>query len=214
MEYLILDSDHSSLTRGSLRTPVSNGILEFEIPEDDTHLLDDIDSRIPLQFIGFDQESPSFSGKINRRRGNRLAVERGPSLGEDPRESLRAPFYYDSYIYPMSGDWKGRIPIKIVDLSCGGVGFFAEEVLEVQETVELAIPITAGPLLIPGKIVRPLANETVDISKPIHYVAKFMSGIDEVEVAIRKEVLKQQLNHRDQKGGATQRDILYWEEIG
>lgn len=213
MEYLILDGDHSSLTRGTLRNPITAPTLEFEIPESDIHRLDDLEPAVSLQFIGFDQSSPSFSGKINRRRGNRLAVEKGPSLGEDPRENLRAPFFFSSYLYPVSGDWKGRMAIDIVDLSCGGMGFYAKELLEVHETVELAVPVTAGPLLIQGKIVRPLADEVVDISKPIHYVAKFMSGVDEVEMEIRKEVLKQQLNHRDQKGGAALRKILFQEEI-
>ncbi len=216
MEYLILDCDQSSLTRGTLRSPVTASLLEFEFPQGDIPRLEEIDGDTPLQFIGFDESSPSFIGKVNRRRGNRLAVERGTDLGEDPREDLRAPFYFASYVYPVSGGWKGRASIEINDISCGGLGFTCEKVLATHEMVELAVPVStmAAPLLVQGKIIRPLAGDIQVPGTPIHYVAKFISGVDEVETAIRKEVLKQQLNQRDNKGGASKRKILFKEDCG
>lgn len=211
MEYLILDCYHSSLTRGALRSSPSAPILEFEIPEADVARLEEVESNTTLQFIGFDESSPSFAGKITRRRGNRLAVERGAALGEDPREELRAPYFFTSYVYSMSGEWQGRSAIQTYDLSCGGIGFTCNRRLTSQERVELAVPLTDGVLLIPGKIIRPQEGETHQPGESIHYVAKFMSGIEEVEVAIRKEVLKQQLNHRDKKGGAERRITMFQE---
>lgn len=192
MEYLILDEYQSSLTRGTLRNPPDAPVLEFEIPETDIHRLD---GHTELQFLGFDEHSPSFHGTVNRRRGNRLAVQKGAPLGDNPLDSLRVPYEVDSFVYPVSGTWTGRIRMKTNDLSCGALAFTCSSELSMQEVVEVAVLTRDGVLLVHGKIIA--HNHNPDGSS--QYVSKFISGVAEVEQSIRKEVLYLQLKQRDDK---------------
>ncbi|MFI3253358.1 MAG: hypothetical protein R3Y63_03320 [Eubacteriales bacterium] len=190
MEYLIMDEDHSSLTQGVLRSGGSSPILEFEIPENDVPRLD---GHVNLQFLSFDEGYPSFEGKVTRRRGNRMAVEKGSSLGEAPLENLRVPFDHDTYVYPVSGTWQGRVTVKTDTLSCGALSFFSPRPFTGQELVEVAVHIREGALLVRGKII----NQKEEASGQYYCVTKFMSGVDDIERMIRREVLYLQLKERD-----------------
>ncbi len=202
MEYLILDEDQSSLTRAVLRNPVTAAILEFEIPESDIELLE---GHIDLQFLGFDEQSPSFEGKLTRRRGNRIAVERGASLGEAPIERLLVPFEHDSFAYPVSGDWKGRVSLKTLSLSCGGMKFLSRSGFQDHETIEVAVHVREGALLVHGKIIQQQKDE----NGIYHVQVKFMSGVDDMERLVRREVLYLQLKQRDdQKDGKTRKELF------
>lgn len=202
MEYLIMDEDHSSLTRAVLRTPPTAPMLEFEIPEQDVPLLE---GHIILQFVGFDEHSPSFMGKVSRRRGNRMAVEKGESLGEAPLENLRVPFDHESFVYPVSGKWEGRITVRTHSLSCGALEFFSPKPLAVQEVIEVAVQIREGALLIQAKVI----SQKPDNQGRYHCAAKFISGVDDVERMVRKEVLYLQLKERDHsKDGKVSKELF------
>lgn len=201
MEYLILDEDHSSLTRAVLRTPPTATVLEFEIPENDVPLLE---GHRDLQFIGVDEHAPSFAGTVTRRRGNRMAVEKGAELGEDSFENLQVPFYHDGYAYPISGAWKGRCAIQTKTLSCGGISFESASPLAVQEVVEVTVHTRDGALLIPTKILR--QQEGTGLNSL--FFGRFMSGVDDAERFVRKEVLFLQLKQRDARTETTARREL------
>lgn len=201
MEYLILDVDQSSLTRGVLRNPPTAPVLEFEIPEADVNRLN---GHVDVQFVGFDEHSPSFLGKITRRRGNRIAVQKGADLSDNPLDSLRVPYGIETFAYPVSGAWSGRSRIKTRDLSCGAVSFDCTRDLALQEVVELAVVVRDGAHLIHAKII----SQTHNPDGTCQYVAKFISGVDEVERVVRKEVLYLQLKQRDDmKGGKNRREL-------
>lgn len=202
MEYLILDEDHSTLTRGTLRTPPTASVLEFEIPEADVALLD---GHVDLQFIGFDQESPSFEGKVTRRRGNRMAVAPGGPLSENPMDNLQVPFPTETLLYPVSGTWEGRSRVTTVSLSCGAVCFRSQRPLTMAETVELAISTRDGAYLIHAKIISQAKTE----AGHVEYVAKFISGVDDIERSIRREVLYLQLRQRDDARDGKKRKELF-----
>lgn len=202
MEYLILDEDQSSLTRGILRNPPTAPVLEFEIPESD---IPRMEGHVDLQFLGVDAHSPSFHGKVNRRRGNRIAVEKGAPLGDDPLDHLRVPYEIDSFAYPVSGTWEGRCRMQTKDLSCGAVAFTCSRDLNMQEVVEVAIITRDGVLLIHSKII----SQTHNPDGTHLYVSKFLSGVDEVERSIRKEVLYLQLKQRDDKKDGKMRRELF-----
>lgn len=202
MEYLILDEDQSSLTRGVLRNPPTANILEFEIPEADVPL---VEGYVNLQFLGFDESSPSFAGKVTRRRGNRMAVERGASLGDTALDNLRVPFEHDSFIYPVSQDWQGRLSVRTHSLSCGAVGFYAKRGLQENEVVEVAIHVREGALLIQGKVV----SQHQDTKGIFDTVVKFLSGVDDVERMVRREVLYLQLQQRDDLKDGKKRKELF-----
>ncbi len=185
-----MDEDHSSLTRAMLRTPPTATVLEFEIPEKDVPLLEGL---VNLQFVGFDEHSPSFEGRVARRRGNRMAVEKGKDLGEAPLENLRVPFDHETYVYPVSGQWQGRLTIQTTDLSCGGLSFLSPRGFMANEVIQVALHIREGALLVEGKIV----SQELDGLGKMKCVAKFMSGVEDVEQMVRREVLYLQLKQRD-----------------
>lgn len=190
MEYLILDDCHGSLTRAVLRNPPTAPVLEFEIPEKDIPLME---GHVNIQCLGFDENSPSFVGKITRRRGNRIAVQRGEAMEESSMDALRAPYFIDGFVYPISGEWQGRSSMQTKDLSCGGVSFSCSRPLAKQEVVEIALAVREGAMVIPAKIVK--IDHNPDGSG--QFVAKFISGVEEVEQMIRKEVMYLQLKQRD-----------------
>lgn len=202
MEYLILDEYQSSITRGILKNPPSAPVLEFEFPEADIKRVEGIKE---MQFIGVDEKSPSFHGVVTRRRGNRIAVQKGAALGDDPLDCLRVPYVMESFIYPVSNDWEGRGRIVTKDLSCGAVSFTCDRSLALQEVVEVAVVVRDGAHLIHSKVI----SKTHNPDGTEQYVSKFISGVEEVEQVIRKEVLYLQLKQRDDnREGKTAREIF------
>lgn len=190
MEYLILDEDHSTLTRGVLRTSPTAPVLEFEIPEQDVPLLE---GHVQLQFLGFDESAPSFHGKVARRRGNRMAVEKGKDLGEAPLENLRVPFEHETYVYPTTDKWQGRVKVQTKNLSCGSLHFLSPRGFQGNEVIEVAVHVREGALLVEGKVV----SQELDGLGKMLCVVKFMSGVEDVERLVRREVLWLQLKQRD-----------------
>ncbi len=202
MEYLILDEGHSTLTRGTLRTPPTASVLEFEIPEADVPLLD---GHVDLQFIGFDQDAPSFEGKVTRRRGNRMAVVAGGPMSDNPMDHLQVPFPTDTFLYPVSGTWQGRSEVHTENLSCGAVSFRSKRPLTMAEIVELAISTRDGAYLIQAKVVSQSKTE----AGHVEYVAKFISGVDDIERSVRREILYLQLRERDDARSGKKRKELF-----
>lgn len=203
MEYLIMDEDHSSLTRAILRTSPTAPVLEFEIPEQDVHLLEGL---VNLQFVGFDEHSPSFEGRVARRRGNRMAVEKGKDLGDAPLENLRVPYDHETFVYPVSGQWEGRLTVQTTALSCGGLAFLSPRGFMANEVVQVALHIREGALLVHGKVV----GQELDGMGKMNSVIKFMSGVGDVEQMVRREVLYLQLKQRDdKKDGKVNKKLFY-----
>lgn len=190
MEYLILDEYQSSITRGILRNPPTAPVLEFEFPEGDIPRIEGVKE---IQLLGIDEQAPSFHGLITRRRGNRIAVQKGEELGENPLDALRVPYEYETFVYPVSNQWEGRGRIFTKDLSCGAVSFTGSRDLALKEVVEVAIVVRDGAHLIHSKVI----SKTHNPDGSQQYVAKFISGVAEVEQVVRKEVLYLQLKQRD-----------------
>ena len=93
-------------------------------------------------------------GRIVRHDGNQVWVEAIRELDGTVRENLRMPVRFESFLYPVSGSWKGRRPIVSRDLSCGGVAFYCKQRLEEGEIAQIVVPVTSQPLLLDLKILR------------------------------------------------------------
>ena len=127
--------------------------------------------------------------------GNVISVEAVRRLDEEVRRNLRMPVRFDSYIYPISGAWKGRAPVISNDLSCGGISFFCARPLQVGERVQIVIPITSQPLLLETKILRQRPS-----GEPIPlYAGSFVDMIHEEERMVREAVFGLQLDGRPQR---------------
>lgn len=183
----------------SQNQPLAHAILENS-PEETIWRVQVLDGGIKnvlehevIHLIGMTGKIPGMEGSILRREGgDRILVEPVSTLDEDVRQNLRVPFRFDSFLYPVTGTWKGRLSIICHDLSCGGIAFFCGYPLQRGEIAELVVPITTQPLLLKVKIlrIRP-SNSAVPLLS-----AKFVDLIHDEEVLLREAVFSQQLrNH-------------------
>lgn len=186
---MITDSRSNPLSRGILENSPSEGIWYVRV-------LDGGMARVRehkiVQLIGMADELPGMTGSIVGSHGDDvLIVEHIRSLGIEARQNLRVPVRFDSFLYPVSGSWKGRRAIVSQDLSCGGIAFFCSPP-EVGELVELVVPITAHPLLLKAKIIR---RNLTHPSGPV-MSAEFTGMIHDEEVLVREAVFSQQIRNR------------------
>ena len=93
-----------------------------------------------ISLVGTSEQFPAMEGRIVRCRDNLVSVESVRMLGEEVRRNLRMPVRFESFLYPVSGRWRGRMPVLSNDLSCGGAAFFCARKLEVDEVAEIVIP--------------------------------------------------------------------------
>ena len=138
---MITDSRNNPLSRGILENAPSEGIWYVRVLDGG---MEQVRGHKIVQLIGMADELPGMTGSIVGSRGSDvLIVEHIRSLGIEARQNLRVPVRFESFLYPVSGSWKGRRSIVSQDLSCGGIAFFCSPPPEIGETVELVVPITA-----------------------------------------------------------------------
>ncbi len=133
-----------------------------------------------------DKKIEPIDGRIMSINGSVVTVK-----GVRVRENLRMPVRFESHIYPVSGNWKGRMPIVSNDLSCGGFAFACDRKLDIDEVVQTIIPITSNPILLNVKVLR---TRIVD-SKTMLYAAEFCDMLHEEEMLVRETVFKLQLKY-------------------
>ncbi len=188
-KYLILDSREG---------PVAHGVSE-DGPEKSsgvcgltTGKLTRVMSHTNVSLVG-ESEAVSRLWKDGLSGGREIVISVEPvrPLGEEVRQNLRMPVRFVSYLYPVSGQWKGRVPIVSIDLSCGGLAFFCPRQLEVQEVAEVVIPVTAQPLVLRVKILRERPSP-----EPIPlYAAEFVDMLREEENMVCEAVFSLQFRH-------------------
>jgi hypothetical protein len=185
-KYLILDSRGNAVAHGVSEQASNRELWRLQIDDGD---IDQVMSHTILRLVGDSDAVPALEGRIVRQEGNTVYLEPIRPLGEELRKNLRIPVHFSSYLYPISGQWQGRIPIVSYDLSCGGLAFFAPRLLEVGETAQVVIPVTAQPLLLTLQILhcRP-APEGGNF-----HAAQFVDLIREEESLVREAVFSLQL---------------------
>lgn len=188
--YMIADSQNEPLARAILETPPNNPVWQIRVLDHDLEQV--LDHEI-INLIPMNLDAPSMTGRIlSSDRVDLLTLEPVDSLGDHVRQNLRVPVRFDSFIYPISGNWKGRLPIISHDLSCGGIAFFCNFQLRIAEVVELVVPITSQPLILKTQILR-LRPAYSNI--PL-YSAKFVDMIHDEEVLVRESVFSQQIQNQ------------------
>ena len=186
--YLILDSKGTPLANAVLESPLNAEVLQIRILNNKEEL---VASHRELQLIGIDDGSPDREGVIIRHRGDQMVIQPTAALGPAARENLRILTDFESVMYPVSGRWRGQLPIKAKDLSCGGIAFWSPILLEDREIVEMVLPVTDSPLVVRTQILRVLPDETSD--QPL-YASKFVDLIHDEEALIRKAVFSIQIS--------------------
>jgi c-di-GMP-binding flagellar brake protein YcgR len=110
-------------------------------------------------------------------------------LGAEVRETLRIPVSFQSFIYPLSGAWKGRRTVQAVDLSCGGISFRCAEELSQGESLEVVIPLTRSPLVLTCQVLRSSPSPEGDTV----YALKFSDLCKDADQLIQEFVFSEQI---------------------
>ena len=145
-----------------------------------------------VSLVGTSERFPAMEGTIVRREGDCVWVARVRELSEEVRRNLRIPVRFESFLYPVSGTWRGRVPVLSNDLSWGGVSFFCARPLQEQEVVQIVIPVTSQPLLLNLRILRQRPS-----GEPIPlYAGKFLDLVHEEERMVREAVFSLQFQYQ------------------
>lgn len=184
--YLIVDSRGHAVAHGTSRQPPKGPEWELTIDSGD---VEEVVKRGLLSLVGDSESAPALEGRLIRRKGNVVVLEPVRPLEKAMRKNLRIPVRFVSYLYPITGSWRGRVPIVSHDLSCGGLAFFCPRPLEIGEQVQVVIPVTTQPLLLNMEILRRCSGPEED---PM-YAAKFLSLLREEENMVREAVFSLQL---------------------
>lgn len=187
--YLLLDSVNHPLARGRLEGPAAGDTLQLMVMDND---VDKVACHEVIVLMSMSGSEPPLQCRIVRQRGDRIALEKIASLDPDLRRNLRVPIKFNTFIYPITGRWQGRREIQSIDLSCGGVAFYGDEGLEIEERLELVIPVTEEPVILRCQILRKqeLRNDK------LLYTTKFVDMCEDEEVTVREAVFSIQLESR------------------
>lgn len=183
---LLLDSGNKALAEGIMQSPLSGDTLLIQVLGDKEDLVAEHEI---LHIITDGAGDASLRCRLLQQRGERIQLEKLEELAPGFRRNLRVPVQFNSFIYPVTGKWKGRHEIRSIDLSCGGIGFFANCRLEIGEVLEVVIPMTEQPVIVRCEILRSeeLRNDRV------MYAAKFVNMCNDEEFMVRKAVFAIQL---------------------
>ena len=197
--YLLLDSVNTPLARGRMEGPANGNILQMLVLDNDVEKVAKHEVIVLMSMSG---SEPPLQCRIVRQRGDRVALEKIASLDPDLRRNLRVPSKFDTFIYPITGQWRGRRAVQSIDLSCGGVAFYGDDGLEIGEKLEMVIPVTEEPVLLRCQILRrqELRNDKV------LYAIKFVDMCDNEEVTVREAVFSIQLENRPHTAGDDNRE--------
>ena len=184
--YLLTNQEEKAVAKANLLSALDLQTVQFEIL---TERGDGVQVGQTLRFIGNNEGDPDFVGEIQRRSEDRLVVRSTAPLDQSARKNLRVDVDFNSFLYPISGSWKGQSVIRGMDLSCGGVAFYSTQKLEVGEVAEMVLPMTANPILLKIQVLR--IRET---NGPLTlYAGRFVDMIHDEETLVRRAVFDIQL---------------------
>ncbi|MBS6217878.1 MAG: PilZ domain-containing protein [Clostridiales bacterium] len=187
-KYMLLDSRGAPVAQGISEDGPEKNVWQLRIARGD---IKRVLGHEYISLVGTSEQFPAMEGRIVQCRDDLISVESVRMLGEEVRRNLRMPVRFESFLYPVSGRWHGRMPVLSNDLSCGGVAFFCARKLEVNEVAEIVIPVTAEPLVLRVKILRERPSP-----EPIPlYSAGFVDMLREEENMICEAVFNLQFRY-------------------
>lgn len=187
--YLLLDSVNTPLGKGRMEGPSNGDIIQMLVLDND---VDAVVRHEVIVLMSMSGSEPPLQCRILRQRGDRVALEKIANLDPALRRNLRVPIKFDTFIYPITGRWRGRQKIQSIDLSCGGVAFYGDEGLEVGERMEMVIPVTGEPVILRCQILR---RQELRNGRML-YATKFIDMCEDEEVTVREAVFSIQLESR------------------
>lgn len=188
--YLLLDSWNKPLANGVLEGPAGAEVLQIRVLD---NRIDAVATQEIIQVLGTDHHNDrAVKCRRMRTRNDIVVLERLEVVDTLLRQNLRMPVRFDSYIYPL-GKAKGRMAIRSVDLSCGGIAYYSGQGMQVGDIVEVVIPITEQPLIVRAKILR--AND-LNNGETL-YATEFVNLCHDEETMIRRAVFSVQIRNEN-----------------
>ena len=187
-KYLLLDSQGNAIAHGTTRQRPTEKVWRLQVGDRD---IDAVMRHANITLVSVAEQSPGLEARIIRQEGDQIELELVCTLEEDVRKNLRIPVRFVSYLYPVSGSWKGRVPIVSKDLSCGGLAFYCPRPLDTGETVEVVVPVTTQPLVLPLRILR---MRTCPDGETF-YAGCFIDLVREEESMVREAVFSLQIQN-------------------
>ena len=184
-KYLLLDSWNKLLANGVSTGAAGADMLQIQVLDD---RIDAVADHEIVQVVGTGQDNRVIKCRLVRSRDDIVLLERMEVVDSVQRENLRIPVQFESYLYPTG---KNRMPIRSVDLSCGGIACYGDSGMQVGETAEVVIPITEQPLIVRAKILR---VNNLNNGKAL-YAAKFIDLCYDEEKMIRHAVFGIQIRN-------------------
>ena len=188
--YLILDTQNHALANGELATPADAVPMRLNVLH---NKVDNVMAHEVITLFSSSSEEPPIQCRILRQRGDTVLLEIA-TLDPEVRRNLRVPVKFDTFLYPLpSSSWGGRRTAKSIDLSCGGIAFYADCQLELHEQMEIVVTPTEEPVILRCEILRKqeLQNDR------FMYATKFVDMCEDEEVVVREAVFSLQLQSRD-----------------
>lgn len=191
--YLILDSQNNALANGELASPPGTSPMRLNIQ--DNKVDDVMDHEVVILFSASSQELP-IQCRILRQRGDTVLMEKIATLDPEIRRNLRVPVKFDTFLYPLPGSsWTGRRSAQSIDLSCGGIAFYTDCLLEPHEQLEVVVTPTEEPVILHCEVLKKQELQ----SGRFMYATKFVDMCEDEEVVVREAVFSLQLQNRDAK---------------
>ena len=189
--YLLLDSKDNPIARGRIQGKTDGPYWQIQVEDGK---IDEILEHKKLKLLSIMDTGPSYEGTIVRSRYDmiQLEVAKLAPVNEDMRKNLRVGVHFKSFIYPITGDWRGRRTVESNDLSAGGIAFFTDHSLQIGEHLEVVIPVTSQPLVVRCELLRMRPADRADIL----YAAKFVDLCNDEETLLREAVFNLQLRGR------------------
>lgn len=190
--YLVLDTEHNPIAQADLISKRGEEPLHLEVL---ANKADRVEALGHICLIGMGDDDPAMMGDVLRSRGDRIVVQPTQRLGPEARQNLRVPVVFDSVMYPVKGGgWKGQRKFTGMDLSCGGIAFYTDLILESSDVVEMVLPMTDSPLIVKTQVLRTLPQKEGDTRNL--YAAKFVDLVEDEDFAIRKSVFSIQIDNQ------------------
>ena len=189
--YLILDSQNHALANGELATPPGTTPMRLNIQD---HKVDDVMTHEVITLFSASSEELPIQCRILRQRGDAVLLEKIATLDPEVRRNLRVPVKFDTFLYALpDSSWTGRRSAQSIDLSCGGIAFYADCQLELHEQAEIVVTPTEEPVILRCEVLRKqeLQNDR------FLYATKFVNMCEDEEVVVREAVFSLQLQSRD-----------------
>lgn len=189
--YLILDTQNHALANGELTSPPGTAPMRLAILD---HKVDNVMSHEVVTLFSSSSNELPIQCRILRQRGDTVLLEKIATLDPEVRRNLRVPVKFRSFLYPLpESAWRGRRDIQSIDLSCGGIAFYADCVLDLHERMEIVIPPTEEPVILRCEILR---QQELQNGRYM-YATKFVDMCEDEEVMVREAVFSLQLQARD-----------------